>query len=58
MLPEMHKTIRMNGQEFAEKAELFKSWKVIDLKKLNIIIVEHKAQQVLSALLQKVRLKN
>ena len=54
----MHKTIRMNGQEFAEKAELFKSWKVIDLKKLNIIIVEHKAQQVLSALLQKVGLKN
>ena len=26
-LPEMHETIRMNGQDFAVKVEFFKSWK-------------------------------
>lgn len=27
-LPEMHKTIRVNGRDFAEKEEFFKGWKV------------------------------
>ena len=37
-LPELHKTIIMNGQDFAEK---LKSTRLNGLKKLNILIAEH-----------------
>ena len=51
-MPKMHKTIRMSGEEFAEKAEFFKSWKGRKTekyqtewaKKVEHFMAEHKAE--------------